>query len=101
MLVLIIIIVALAVIFKLWLWIDHALMEYNKKSLVIKEPESEEEKKAVSTALSLYHADEKTSVLLCRPDPEKEQKHDKILIIFYLLVLFVVLMAIGLIIAIV
>lgn len=100
MLVLIIVIAALVVLYKLWMWVDSVLQEYNKKSLVIKEPESEEEKKAVSTALSLYRAD-KMSVLLCRPEPEKEQKHDKILIIFFLLVLFVVLMAIGLIIVII
>ncbi len=90
---------ALYAIYKLVVAVDVNLQKNRKKGIVVREPENEEEKQVASTALRLYGRDSDLPILVCRQTPESEEKHDKTLILFFLAVLFVVVLAIGLIFA--
>lgn len=98
-LVLLILSAAIWLIYKLLRKVDRLLEKNRRKSLVVKEPETDEEKKQATTALRLYGKDETLPILLCRQLPEGEEKHDKIMIVFFLAVMFIVVAAIGLIFA--
>lgn len=97
--IIIIISLALYVIYKLVVAVDNKLLKDRRNGIVIREPETEEEKENASTALRLYGQDSTLPILICRQSPESEEKHDKTLILFFLGVILVVVIAIGLILA--
>ncbi len=90
---------ALYAIYRLVVAVDEKLQKNRKNGIVVREPEEEEEKQAASTALRLYGKDSDLPILVCRQTPESEEKHDKTLILFFLIVLFVVVAAVGLVFA--
>ena len=98
--IIIIILLALYIIYKLVVAVDNKLSKDRRNGIVIREPESDEEKENVSTALRLYGQDSDLPILICRHSSESEEKHDKTLILFFLGVVLVVVIAIGLILAI-
>ncbi len=90
---------ALYAVYRLVVAVDEKLQKNRQTGIVVREPEEEDERQAASTALRLYGKDSDLPILVCRQTVESEEKHDKTLILFFLIVLIVVVMAVGLVFA--
>ena len=90
---------ALVLILKCYIKLEKKQKEIRKKSIVTQIPETEEDKKIVGTALQLYGQDSKLPVIICRKTPEAEEEDDKALYKFVLICAAIILIAFGLMIA--